>query len=108
MTRSACPAWPASYVGRFFDPATWASTKSTATRSSQPKTAILRCLADQPAARSVRLVRGPADRWPGSPPAEGGPNVGGAGDTGLRGERMTTPSLLLAWCEVSHVRDSRG
>ena len=56
-TRAACPDWPASYCGRFFAPSAWPAMKIAATSSSQPKTAVLRCPALQPATRSVRLGR---------------------------------------------------
>ena len=56
-TRSACPAWPELYSGRFLEPSAWPAMKMAATRSSQPKTAVLRCAALQPATRSVRLGR---------------------------------------------------
>ena len=56
-TRSACPAWPELYAGRFLEPSAWPAMKMAATSSSQPKTAVLRCPALQPATRSVRLGR---------------------------------------------------
>ena len=52
-TRSACPACPASYCGRFPEPIAWPAMKMAAISSSQPKTAVLRCLALHPATRSV-------------------------------------------------------
>src|SRR5262249_17363549 len=60
---SACPDWPASYDGTFVDETMCPPTKTAATRSSQPITAVLRCVALHPAMRSTT---GPWGRRAGS------------------------------------------
>ena len=62
-TRSACPDCPGSYCGRFAEPIACAAMKTPTTSSSQPKTAVLRCRALQPATHSVGCG-GPAGRSP--------------------------------------------
>src|SRR4029077_10489260 len=84
-TRSACPAWPELYAGRFLEPSAWPTMKMAATRSSQPKTAVLWCAALQPATRSVTLGRGGG----GSCASPGGE----IGNTELCGWRIGVSSL---------------
>src|SRR5215471_18678121 len=55
---SACPDWPASYDGTFVDETKRPPTKTAATRSSQPITAVFRCVALHPAMRSTTAPRG--------------------------------------------------
>ena len=52
-TRSAWPAWPGSYCGTLLVPSRCPATKATATRPSQPVTAVFACRALQPAIRST-------------------------------------------------------
>src|ERR1700751_730331 len=96
-TRSACPAWPGLYSGRFLEPSAWPAMKMAATRSSQPKTAVLRCAALQPATRSVRLGR--SRRWPGGGSCSSAPAE--IGNTELCGWRIGVPlSVGADWVLV--------
>src|SRR5215470_7642778 len=99
-TRSAWPDWPGSYCGRFLVPSAWPAIKSAATRSSQPNTAVFRCLVLHPATRSVRLG---CSR---SPPGGGScvSKLGVVRDTGVRGWRIGLPPVRRSrccWCELA-------
>src|SRR5215472_3072632 len=94
-TRSACPAWPGLYAGRFLEPSAWPPMKRAATRSSQPKTAVFRCAALQPATRSVRLGR--SRRCPGGSCASPGGEIG---NTELCGWRIGVPLCWRRWVLV--------
>src|SRR6266567_1608969 len=100
-TRSACPAWPELYSGRFLEPSAWPAMKMAATRSSQPKTAVLRCAALQPATRSVRLGR--SRRRPGG----GSCSTAWAeiGNTELCGWRIGVPLCWRRWVLTRDGRD---
>ena len=95
-TRSACPAWPALYSGRFLEPSAWPAMKMAATRSSQPKTAVLRCAALQPATRSVRLGRrdGPGGGSCSSPRLKSGILNSAAGAS----EFLSLLAQMGCWC----------
>src|SRR5262245_48576209 len=94
--RSACPACPVLYCGRFFEPSAWPSMKMAATRSSQPNTAVLRCAALQPATRSVRLGRSRRRPGGGSCASSGGE----IGNTELCGWRIGVPLCWRRWVWV--------
>ena len=104
--------------GRFREPSAWPAMKTAATSSSQPKTAVLRCRALQPATRSVtlgaragcfvsmalRLGDGTrAEPWCGRPEAGWGyphPVPGGPADGNPRAHAIASEpcSSSAIWC----------